>query len=72
MERRPQIVAVEPRVLDIESACAVYGMSRSLMDDMRATAGFPVLKIGRRTFIPVKQADAWLDALVDAQAGGAS
>lgn len=52
MERRPEIVAVEPRVLDIESACAVYGMSRWLMDDMRATAGFPAIKVGRRTVHP--------------------
>jgi hypothetical protein len=58
--RRPlQVqVRIEPRAIDVDVACLVYGVSRSTLDEWR-TEGFPVVKIGHKVLVPVDQADAW-------------
>lgn len=53
-------VVIQPRALDIATACQVYGVSRTTLDYWRDELGFPTVKIGRKVLIPVALADAWL------------
>lgn len=64
LDRKGVIVAVEPRVVGLEVAAGMYGISADEITEQMNTAGFPFVRIGRRRLVPVAQADAWFAAQV--------
>ena len=55
--------AVEKLAYSRQETADAIGVCLRTLDDMLAeaeTTGFPVVRVGRRVLIPVKQLDAWL------------
>lgn len=53
----------EARALDIEGFCRAYSIGRSLAYREIKEGRLRVVKCGRRTLVPVANADAWLQRL---------
>lgn len=64
LSRKDVIVAVTPRVVGLEVAADMYGISADEITELQTSAGFPFIRIGRRRLVPVAAADAWFDAQV--------
>ena len=62
LERGDVVVAIEPRLLGVEVAALVYGISADTIAAGQDAGELPVLRIGRRRLVPVKAMDAWIDA----------
>ena len=52
-------VIIEPRLLGLEVAGLVFGLSADQLAKMQDHDGFPCVRIGRRRLVPVAAADAW-------------
>lgn len=57
-------VVIRPRVIGLEVAALVYGVSADVLARLQDQEGLPMLKIGRRRLVPVARADAWFEARV--------
>lgn len=60
--RKDVIVGIAPRLLGLEVAAQVYGISADTIAALQDRGEWPVLRIGRRRLVPVKAMDAWIDA----------
>ena len=62
---------MEPAVFTIQQFVEVYKISRtSLYFAWKQGRGPKRIKIGRRTLIPVRAADEWLQGLLDSEGSG--
>lgn len=68
--RRPTdvIVAIEPRLVGMEVAADIYGVSADVLTRLQDTDGLPVLRIGTRRLVPIAAADAWFAARIESGA----
>lgn len=55
---------IEPVVVGLEVAAAMYGISADEITELQRTSGFPFVRIGRRRLVPVAEATAWFQAQV--------
>lgn len=62
LSARPVIVFVEPRLVAVEVAARMLGISAWSVRQLIATDELPTMTLGRRILIPVAQLDAWLTA----------
>lgn len=62
MERRARdvVVQIEPRIVGIEVAAAMYGVSADTITRLQDDEGMPIMRIGKRRLVPVAAADAWM------------
>lgn len=63
-DRKGVTIAIEPRVVGLEVAAGMYGISADQITELQRVDGFPFVLIGRRSLVPVAQADAWFAARV--------
>lgn len=57
-------VVIRPRVIGLEVAALVYGISADVIARLQDTEGFPMIRQGRRRLVPVAHADAWFEERV--------
>lgn len=59
--RRPGdvVVQIEPRLVSLDVAAEVYGISADTISQLQDDEGLPVVRIGRRRLVPIAAADAW-------------
>lgn len=55
---------IAPRVLSIGEFCKAYGVGPSTMYQEIKSGALKRIKVGRRTLIPVSEAEAWLERKV--------
>lgn len=55
------VVAIAPRLLGLEVAAVVYGISADQITQLQDEEDMPVLRIGRRRLVPVAATDAWIE-----------
>lgn len=55
------IVAVAPRLLGLEVAALVYGVSADTITALQESGEWPVVRIGNRRLVPVAAVDAWIE-----------
>lgn len=65
------VVAIEPRVIGLEVAADVYGVSADTIARLQDAGEIPTLRIGTRRLVHVATTDAWFAAQVTTQAGAA-
>lgn len=65
--RRPGdvVVQIEPRLVSVDIAGEIYGVSADTIVRLQDDEGLPVVRIGKRRLVPIAAADAWF-----AQLGG--
>lgn len=56
-------------LLSISEVAAVLGISRPSIYQLIHSADFPIVRLGGRVLIPVKQLEDWLDAQVSNKGG---
>lgn len=56
-------------LLSISKAAAMLGISRPSIYQLIHSADFPIVRLGGRVLIPVKQLEDWLDAQVSNKGG---
>ena len=56
-------------LLSISEAAAMLGNSRPSIYQLIHSADFPIVRLGGRVLIPVKQLEDWLDAQVSNKGG---
>lgn len=56
----------DPLAVSIDEAADMFGVSRSTIYRLRAD-GFPMVKVGRRTVVPVEQATEWFARWLERQ-----
>jgi excisionase family DNA binding protein len=54
------VVAIAPRLLGVEVAALVYGISADTIADLQDAGQWPVVRIGNRRLVPVAAVDAWI------------
>jgi excisionase family DNA binding protein len=54
------VVAIAPRLLGLEVAASVYGVSADEIARLQDDEGMPVVRFGRRRLVPVAAVDTWL------------
>jgi len=57
------VVAITPRLLGLEVAAEVYGISADTIARLQDAGEMPVVRIGNRRLVPVVATDAWIDGL---------
>lgn len=59
--RRPGdvIVQIEPRLVSVDVAGEIYGVSADTIVRLQDDEGMPVVRIGKRRLVPIAAADAW-------------
>jgi hypothetical protein len=57
-------VAIAPKVIGMEIAALVYGISADALARLQDHEGMPMIRQGSRRLIPVAAADAWFAARV--------
>lgn len=60
--RRPGdvIVQIEPRLVSVDVAGEIYGISADTIVRLQDDEGMPIVRIGKRRLVPVAAADAWM------------
>lgn len=58
------VVAIEPRVIGLEVAADVYGVSADTIARLQDAGEIPTLRIGTRRLVHVAATDAWFAAQV--------
>lgn len=64
---RSVIVAVEPRLVAVDVAARMLGISAWTVRQLIAGDGLPTMTLGRRVLVPVAQLDAWLERRLNPQ-----
>lgn len=64
--RKDVIVGIAPRLLGLEVAAQVYGISADTIAALQDRGEWPVIRIGNRRLIPVAAVDDWIARQVDA------
>jgi hypothetical protein len=65
VRRRDDVqVVIEPRVIGLEVAAQVYGLSADTLARLQDAEGLPVIRMGSRRLLPVAAADAWFAARI--------
>lgn len=57
------IVSITPRLLGLEVAAEVYGISADTIARLQDAGEMPVVRIGNRRLVPVAATDAWIAEL---------
>jgi hypothetical protein len=66
VRRRDEVqVVIEPRVIGLEVATAVYGLSADTLRRLQDEEGMPVIKMGARRLVPVAATDEWFAARIE-------
>lgn len=55
------IVAIAPRLIGLEVAALVYGISADTITALQDAGEWPVIRIGNRRLVPVAAVDAWIE-----------
>lgn len=55
----------------IAQACTRWGVSRSTLERLRRTEGFPFVRIGRHVVIPIEAAGDWFNQRIETGGGAA-
>lgn len=55
------IVAIAPRLIGLEVAALVYGISADTITALQDSGEWPVIRIGNRRLVPVAAVDAWIE-----------
>jgi len=63
--RRPGdvVVQIEPRLVSVDIAAEIYGVSADTIVRLQDDEGLPVVRIGKRRLVPIAGADAWFATL---------
>lgn len=63
--RRPGdvVVQIEPRLVSVDIAGEIYGVSADTIVRLQDDEGLPIVRIGKRRLVPIAAADAWFAAL---------
>lgn len=62
------IVQIEPRLVGLEVAADIYGVSADTITRLQDDENFPLVRIGTRRLVPIAAADAWFAALLGGDA----
>jgi hypothetical protein len=63
--RRPGdvVVQIEPRLVSVDVAGEIYGVSADTIVRLQDDEDFPIVRIGKRRLVPIAAADAWFARL---------
>lgn len=63
--RRPGdvVVQIEPRLVSVDVAGEIYGVSADTIVRLQDDEGLPIVRIGKRRLVPIAAADAWFATL---------
>lgn len=62
------IVQIEPRLVGLEVAAEIYGLSADTLRRLQDDEALPLVRIGTRRLVPIAAADAWFAARIEAGA----
>lgn len=57
------VVSITPRLLGLEVAADVYGISADTIARLQDAGQMPVVRIGNRRLVPVAATDAWIESM---------